>query len=532
MEKENEKKYQNKTGFATIDQPWMSFHKDSTLKKDLMGTEKKTVWDVVERYLEKHSTIPLIEYFNNTIYREEFANYVQMWARTFRAIGVKEKDHIPLYVPATPESFAMFLAANAIGAVPYFQKLAITKQALEEETREAKIAVVFDAMWKNVSDVFSQDRFKNVIITSAADSMMFPLKQITKIKSYFDNRKNNNCIPSTHKYIWADQAKKIANYYTGDYKVPFAENRIAIITTSSGTTSHIVKGTMDTNEGIIASIHAFKNANAGYGLGVRTLTCFPPTASTSMNCLQLVPTITGGTIIFDPRVDISIWYDQVMKYKPNITITTGPVWEKFARDLEEKERQGKKHDLSWADAFIMGGAGTTPEILAYVNSVIEKRNAPSRVNVGYGFSEIFGPIGVSKNGVGEKKDCPVINVGLPLPGYRVGIFDEKGNELPYGTGARGELWVKCDANMHGYYNKPELTNKALVNGWIHSGDLCEIDENGNIYCYGRLKNTIEVSNKKVYLFDISNELRMQFNLHDILVENKKLENGETALNIL
>ena len=519
------------TGFATIDQPWMKYYQNNKLEEELNENKNMTVWDVTEKYLERYSQFPLIEYFNKTISREEFANYVEMWARTFRALGVEIGDYIPLYVPASPESYAMFLAANAIGAIPYYQKLAITKDALEEETKEAKIAVVYDIMWNNVSEVFKQDRFKRIIITSAADSLMFPLKQINKLKSYFYNRKNNINIPNTNKYIWTDKALQMSKYYTGNYKVPFSTNKIAIITTSSGTTSHNIKGAMDTNESIIHSLISFKNGNYGYRPGARTLTCFPPTASTSINCLQLSPTITGGTIIFDPRVDINLWYKQVIAYKPNITISTGSVWEQFIRDLEFQEKKGKKHDLSWADSLILGGSGTTPEILEHINDVMKKHNAPEPIHRGYGLSEVFGPICISKSNVEYDKDLPVTNVGIPLPGFKVGIFDEDGNELPYGKGYRGELRIKCNAIMHGYYGKKDITNKTIIDGWLHSGDLCEIDKNGNIYCYGRLKNTIKVSNQKVYLFDIANDIRKKYNLHDIFIENKTLEDENTALNI-
>ena len=453
-----------------------------------------------------------------------------MWARTFRALGVEKGDFIPLYVPASPESYSMFLAANAIGAIPYYQKLAITKEALNEETKGAKIAVVFDAMWNNVSDVFKQDRFKNIIVTSAADSMMFPLKQITKIGSYFKNKKENINIPNTSKYIWVDDAKNIAKYYTGKYKVPFSSNSVAVVTTSSGTTSHAVKGVMDTNEGVVSSLTAYISAHPEYHEGQRTLTCFPPTASTSLNTLQLAPTLTGGTIIFDPRVDTSLWYEQVMYNRPNITVSTGPVWEKFVRDLELQEGQAIKDDLSWADLFILGGSGTTPEILDYINSVIEKHGGKS-LEVGYGFSEVFGPLSLTKGDIKSKDDSLVINVGLPLPGYKVGIFDENGNELPYGKGNRGELWVKSDSNMHGYYNKEEITKQTTIDGWIHSGDLCEIDNEGNIYYHGRMKNNVDISNNKMYLFDISNDIRDKFKLHDIFVEKKQLDSKESVLNM-
>ena len=523
------------TGKASIDKPWLKQYKNYDPTKGDNFINDKTVWDVAETLLEKYSDINFIEYFGRNISRETFSSYVEMWARALRSLGVEPGDQVPIYTPATPEAFALFFAANSIGAIPYYQKLAITKEALETETKEAKIAVVFDSLWGNVKDVFNEDRFNKVIVISAADSMMFPLKQITKMKSYFETRKSENKIPDTSKFVWTNDAEKLASYYTGEYKVPFEPNRIAAITTSSGTTSNNVKGIMDTNEGILASLECTINAETGYTEGKRTLTCFPPTASTSINCLQLLPTFTGGTIIFDPRVNISMWYDQLMKYKPDITISTGPVWEKFVQDLLEKEKKtGKVHDLSWVDYFIMGGAGTTPNILNHMNSVLRERDAQRDIMVGYGFSEVFGVLSVAKYD-GEYKEAEnprqAISVGIPLPGYTVGLFDENGKELPYGTGARGELWISAPSNMHGYYGKPDVTNATVVDGWIHSGDLCEIDNDGNIYFYGRLKNNITINDKKEFLFDIANDVRDKFKLHDIMMEKKQLKDGTLSLNM-
>lgn len=528
-----ENKYQKLTGYASIDQPWLKQYKNYNAESDSNYIKNQTVWDVAEKLLEKYSYVNFIEYFGRDISRETFASYVEMWARTFRALGVEPGDMIPIYTPATPEAFAMFFAAVAIGATPYYQKIAITKEALEQETRGAKIAVVFDGLWANVKDVYSEDRFKNVIVISAADSMMFPLKQVMKMKAYFERRKDINRIPKTPKYIWTDDAKKMADYYTGDYKVPFEPGRIAAITTSSGTTSNKVKGIMDTNEGILASLACTINAETGYTEGKRTYTCFPPTASTSLNCLQLLPTFTGGTIIFDPRVDADKWYERVKKQKPDITITTGPVWEKFVTDLLEHEKKtGKVDDLSWIDYFIMGGAGTNPEILNNLNSVIRTRGAQRDFQVGYGFSEVFGVLSVAKYN-GDYKESentrPVISVGIPLPGYTVGIFDENGKELPYGQGYRGELWIKAPSNMEGYFGKEDITNATIIDGWIHSGDLCEQDSDGNIYFYGRMKNNINVDNNRVYLFDVANDIRKKFKLHDLFIEKKKLTDGTESL---
>ena len=136
QELNNEK---SKTGYATIDQPWMKQYHSYAGKGILDAANKGSVWDMTEESLKKNSEIPLIEYFGNTITREEFAKYVELWARTFKSLGVSKGDHIPLYVPATPESYAMFFAANAIGAIPYYQKLSISKKLWNKKQLKLKL---------------------------------------------------------------------------------------------------------------------------------------------------------------------------------------------------------------------------------------------------------------------------------------------------------------------------------------------------------------------------------------------------------
>ena len=520
---------QTKTGLATIDQPWMQHYnvENPVISPEII--KNKTIWDVVEESFDKEKEIPAIEYFGRIISRQEFKDYVITWAKGLKALGVKEGDFISLYVPASPESLALLLASNAIGAIPYYQKLAITKEALQEETKESRVAVVFDVMWENVKDVFLEERFEHIIVTSATDSMKFPVKQITNIKNVFGGAKST--IPNDARIVRTKEVLGLAENYNIDYKVPFSPDRIAVITTSSGTTSNEVKGTMDTNEGALASLAAWINSGIVQKRGKRTLVCFPPTASTSINCLQLTTLVTDGTIIFDPRVDMSLWHEQIMKYKPDFTISTGPVWELFARNIDKMNKEGKMFDLSWADGFLVGGAGTTPGILKYINTVLRKNGLKYDLYSGYGYSEVFGPISCAKRDMDNSSDLPVLSIGLPMPGYEVGIFDEEGNELPYGKGHRGELWSRCPANMHGYYGKPDKTAELIIDGWIHSGDLCEISENGSLFCYGRLKHSIDIDGDRVYLFDISIDVREKFGLHDVFTEDKKLIDGTDAINM-
>ena len=130
----------------------------------------------------------------------------------------------------------------------------------------------------------------------------------------------------------------------------------------------------------------------------------------------------------------------------------------------------------------------------------------------------------------EDKRKPVICAGLPFPNIQAGIFDENGKELMYNQ--RGELYMKDkDIVMQGYYKKPELTKETLKDdGWLHSGDIAEIDEEGLVYIYGRKTDKVTLPNgKEVYLFDIANKIREDKNVKDVIIFSIPLANGKNSL---
>ncbi len=111
---------------------------------------------------------------------------------------------------------------------------------------------------------------------------------------------------------------------------------------------------------------------------------------------------------------------------------------------------------------------------------------------GYGLTEASPavsfnpPDGIQKEG----------SIGLPLPGIECRIIDEEDNELP--AGEVGELAVRGDNVMLGYYNQLDETLKALRNGWLHTGDLAKKDEDGYIYIVDRKKDMVIVAGLNVY----------------------------------
>ena len=507
------------TGYPSIDKPWLKYYKPNADAAANNIPKGKTVWDVVEQNLYKHIDIPAMEYFGKTISRKEFIDNVYLWARAFKALGVKENEIVAYYGPFMPDVCFMLFGLNIIGACPYFLKLAISPEALAEETKECRYAIVFDQMWDKVSSEFSKDRFEKIIVARINDAMPAPKKQIVNIISGI---KGKRTIPKDPKYITVPKAKKLADNYSGEVRVTFEENRNAFITSSSGTTvGGMVKGVIATNESVIAQAYSTLCSETPYRPGDRTLNHFPPTAATSLNSLCFIGLISGATILIDPRVSEDAFYHQLIEKKPSMCINTGSLWETFFNRVEREMAKGKKFDFSYARGWMIGGEGTTVDKMKRWNSIVQKCGGNGLFG-GYGLSETFSGVCIDRPEFRGGLLKQIVGIGVPQAGMEVGVFDKDGRELKYNQ--RGELWVKTKAAMKGYYNKPKLTAETKVDGWIHTGDLDSIDENGFVYVWGRVKDSTKLPDgREIYLFDIENKIKEYDFINDAAVIDKSTD---------
>lgn len=152
---------------------------------------------------------------------------------------------------------------------------------------------------------------------------------------------------------------------------------------------------------------------------------------------------------------------------------------------------------------ISGGASLPVEVLSRFEERFE-----ARIYEGYGLSECS-PVCV-ENPFGKKTKQG--SIGLPIPGFKARIVDNSCEDVE--TGQVGELIVKGPGVMKGYLNRPEETAEAIVDGWLHTGDLARIDKDGYIYIVDRIKDMIIRGGYNVYPREIE-ELLFQ---HPAIVE--------------
>jgi long-chain acyl-CoA synthetase len=156
-----------------------------------------------------------------------------------------------------------------------------------------------------------------------------------------------------------------------------------------------------------------------------------------------------------------------------------------------------KRDTSSVKAIGYGGAPAPPELVKRIKEHFPTGSASN----GYGLTETSS---VSTMNAGVDYERKPDSVGPPVPVVEVKVVDETGNDLPIGE--VGELWIRGPNIVKGYWNKPEATAATFTDGWLHSGDVARLDEEGFVYIVDRAKDMLIRGGENVYCVEVEGVL--------------------------
>jgi len=178
------------------------------------------------------------------------------------------------------------------------------------------------------------------------------------------------------------------------------------------------------------------------------------------------------------------------------------------RSLLEHPEAGS-FDLSSVGTISQGGSPVPPDSIKRIEDDFVRRVNPTN---GYGLTETTSAI-ISNSGLSyfARSD----SVGLPMVGTDVRIVDEDARDVALGE--VGELWVRSPNNVRGYWNKPDETAKAFINGWFRTGDAARQDEEGFVYVVDRIKDMVLRGGENVYCAEVEAVLFEHDSVEDVAV---------------
>lgn len=224
----------------------------------------------------------------------------------------------------------------------------------------------------------------------------------------------------------------------------------------------------------------------------RSLMVIPLFHVTAFNANLLGTMLAGSMLVFMRKWDVVEAFGLIEREK--ITAAGGVptiAWQL----LEHPERS--RFDLSSLESIGYGGAPAAPELVRRI-----KAEFNAMPNSGWGMTETSATI--THHGSEDYLNRPD-SCGPPVPVAELRIMAEDGvTELP--LGAVGELWARGPQIVKGYWNKPEATARTFVDGWVRTGDVARLDEEGFCYIVDRAKDMIIRGGENIYSSEVENVL--------------------------
>jgi long-chain acyl-CoA synthetase len=380
----------------------------------------------------------------------------------FQRLGVKKGDRVALLFPNCTEMAIAYFACAAIGAisVPLNNRLTAKDLTYMINDCSACLFLVGYQFWEISQQIKAE---------------------LTTVKTT----------------IYAGPERKEGAHYfvdlvtdTGNPVFPdLSPDDTATIMYTSGTTG-LPKGAMMSHRNI------FSNArNCGAALNYkendRTLIVVPLFHVTGLNSQLVAFVYLGGTCVIMKAYKTAEMIQAIKRHSITILFNVPTMYVLML--INETLREG---DLSSVRLAAYGGAPMDKETVAQ----LKERFGMDLYNA-YGLTETSSLTTVLPACDAVRK-AP--SVGLPVSGVQVRTVDPQGREVS--PGEPGELLIKGPNVVKGYFNKPDVTQKTIVDGWLHTGDVARIDQEGYIFIVDRLKDMIVRGGENIYSLEVESTL--------------------------
>jgi long-chain acyl-CoA synthetase len=328
---------------------------------------------------------------------------------------------------------------------------------------------------------------QEVIAVKLNHYMKAPIKWLAPLKFKADARTHGTpmpFIPAGHTVRWWADVMRAAGPVPPEATVEDPATELAALVYTGGTTG-LSKGAMLSHSNLVANalqasawLNVVRQGEDGI---VAALPFFHSFGTLVMNFSMT----KAAKLILLPRFEIDMALKAMAKEKP----TLFPGVPRMYIALNQDPRT-PKHDLASLKACISGAA---PLPMA-VAKRFEEITGGAKVVEGYGLSECS-PVTHANPLVGERKEG---FIGMPLPDTDVKLVDLDEPDREVAQGERGEMCIKGPQVMLGYWNRPDESGLVIRNGWLHTGDVAIMDEQGYFKIVDRIKDMVLVSGFNVY----------------------------------
>lgn len=407
---------------------------------------------------------------------------VYRFANALQRLGVRKGDRIAIMLPNCPQGVIAYYGTLLVGGISVMTNPLYVPREIEHQLTDsgANIIVTMDALVERVHKAMERKPLQYTIVTSMKDYLPFPKNVLYPIKAKKDGMAAN---VEYNEHILSF-VSLLKNSVETPVEVPVdPEHDLALIQYTGGTTG-FAKGVMLTHMNLVsntiqAQLWSYRTQMAQE----KYLAALPFFHVFGLTVLLNQAMYIAGTLILIPRFQVDDVLKTIHKKKPTIFPGAPTMYIAVIHHPEVG-----RFDLSSIQICVSGAAPLPLEVQERF-----ERITGGKLIEGYGLTEAS-PV-THANNIWEKRKNG--SIGIPFPDTLAKIVHpETGEEMP--VGEIGELVVKGPQVMKGYWNRPEETERTLRDGWLYTGDLARMDEEGFFYILDRRKDMIIAGGYNIY----------------------------------
>lgn len=470
---------------ADQDKPWLASYEKGV--PEFVEYEDVCLPAFLERSAERFPDRSALNFQGYRIQFRQLNEMADRFASALSAFGVTRGDRVALLLPNTIPCVAAYFAVLKIGAIAVMNNPLYSDRELDHQFNDsgAKLLVTLDLLGNRMIDLRPKTRIKQIVITSIGDYLPFPknwlFPLVAKKKKLAADVK-----PAEDVFKWK---ALLADYQPNPPAVALGFEDVAMYQYTGGTTG-VSKGVMLTHANLSKNVQQcrawFPTFKEGAEVMLGALPFFHVFGlTTAMNFAIYM----GWENVLVPKPQPEQLLRAIGKYKP----TFAPLVPTMYIGILNHANIDRTPLTSIKGCF----SGSAPLPVEVIRD-FEKRTGAVIVE-GYGLTETSPVTHINPFAGGKRKAG---SIGLPIPDTECRIVELNDGRTDLPTGETGELMVKGPQVMPGYWNTPDATAEALVDGWLRTGDIAQMDAEGYFYIVDRKKDMIISGGYNVYPRDI------------------------------
>jgi len=464
-----------------------------------------TLPQMLRKTAEAYPRYPFATFYGRDFTYREIDHLSDRFAHRLIELGVEPGEPVMLVLPNVPQFLVVAYGVLKAGGIVAAINPLLTAGEIEELAREsdARVVITLDRFWDVIEPLLDGGLFDAAIVTGVQDGLSRVKRWLYPLK-YRNEMVDVQHEPERKRYQYAQLLKGAP---TSPVNVERSPDDAAIFQFTGGTTG-LPKAAVLTHRNVVANtkqvVAWLTQLRHGGEIVMAILPFFHAYGGTL--CLYMAVEV-AARIILVPRFNVKDVMELIEKYQPTILPGVPTLYNALNRAVQNNP--ARQRALRSINICVSGGAPLPPEVARRFSEV-----TGGVVVEGYGLSEAS-PVTHVNPLDGRARDG---SIGLPLPSTEVRLVDpDTGQDV--GPGEIGEILIRGPQVMRGYWKRPEETAAVLTpDGWLRTGDLAVMDEDGFFRIVDRIKDVIITGGENVYPREVE----------DVLMSHPKIQEAAVA----